>query len=158
MKFQSVLVLFCPFCSLSPLPSSAPSLHPASATSLEGVSLLIPPCTSFKLLKPLCVAGLPWCCKMGRENSGLVTPDINRRFITPLGCCLGLLAGANSLFLPVFCCLFPPFSLPFPSPQLQSPGLVLLVWKLHVMIVLLTKYSAVRKNSLGQPAGIRLKA
>lgn len=158
VKFQPVLILFCPFCSLSPLPSSAPSPPPAPSTSLQDVSLLTPPCTSFQLLKPwrqdcvwlACLGAAKWRGKV--QVWGLVTPDINKRF--SLGCCLGLLAGASSLLL----LLFAAFSLPFPSPQLQSSGLVLLIWKYHVMIVLLTKYSAVRNNSLGQPAGMRLKA
>lgn len=129
--------------------------HPAVAgasdtsldTSLERDSLLIThgsklqACQTMKAR--LLVTGSHWCCKRGRGSSGLVT---TMWAVHPRCRWLTVLATVSSL-----CCLFL-------LPLLQSSGLVLLVWKAHVLIVLLTKHSAVRSNSLEQTVGIRSKA
>lgn len=51
--------------------------------SLEGVLLLITQCSVLRACQTvkarLLVTGLHWCCKKGREISGLVTTDITKR-------------------------------------------------------------------------------
>lgn len=51
--------------------------------SLEGVSLLVTQgitLQAYQTMKArLLVTGLHWCCKRGRDSSGLVTTDANRR-------------------------------------------------------------------------------
>lgn len=113
VKFQPVLILFCPFCSLSPLPSSAPSPPPAPSTSLQDVSLLTPPCTSFQLLKPwrqdcvwlACLGAAKWRGKV--QVWGLVTPDINKgSLLAPALVSWLVQAPFSFCFLLPFHCLF----------------------------------------------------
>lgn len=103
VKLQPVLILFCPFCSLSPLPSSAPSPAPAISTSLEGISLLNSPYSPSNCSNHggwIMCGCLALLLQNGEGKFRFGHPWYKQKELSWLLPCL--LAGASSLFLLIF--------------------------------------------------------